>query len=99
MNRDMSEQQTEELLNKVVDYFLSVRNFDHPDESFISDTAKNYGISDLDAGKAFFVARDRASLVEQELLDGGTGKQTQKVKNYGPNSLHEMAFGKTDSTK
>jgi hypothetical protein len=94
MNRDMSEQQTDDILNSVVSYFLSVKNFDHPQETSISDAANMFGISVIDAGKAFFIAREKASLAESEQLDGGDGTETKKVKHYGDESLDEMLFGK-----
>lgn len=91
----MSEQKDESLFDTLVEVFLSMRNFDHPDMDDIARIGQQYGVSRIDAGKAFLIAREKASLLEGELLDGGDGFGASNTKNYGDESLHEILFENT----
>lgn len=84
-----------EPVNKLVDHFASQGNFDHTDMDKVKETGEQHGIGPLDAGKAFFVARERNSLIEGEILDGGTGEVARETPLYGDNSIHDLLFGKT----
>lgn len=95
----MSETDTTNKLNALVDYFSSQGNFDHPDMNDVARIGKQFGVSEIDAGKAFFVAREKSSLIEGELLEGGDGSESNRVQNYGPDSVHEMLFKNTGKRK
>ena len=79
--------------------FLGQGNFDHPDINEVARIGRQFGVSELDAGKAFFVARERASLVESELIEGGDGSQSILTRNYGPDSVYQMLFENEGSRK
>ncbi len=80
------------ILETLVKYFQTTCNFDHPDMGEVIRVGEKQGVNALAAGKAFFVARERASLHESELLDGGHGQETDRVKNYGADSIYQMLF-------
>lgn len=88
----MSETDLKNKLNALVDYFSNQGNFDHYDMDEVARVGKKFGVSPLDAGKAFFIAREKATLAEGELLEGGDGSESNRVKNYGSDSVHEVLF-------
>ncbi len=79
---------------ELIEIFKEMRNFDHPDMDQVAQIGQRYGFSPLESAKAFFVAREYASLEEVEKLDGGSGEIIQKVTLFGKDSLYEMLFGK-----
>ncbi len=95
----MSEMDKLNKTNALVYYFTKKGNFDHPDMNEIAQVGRKLGVSEIDAAKAFFVAREKASLVESELLEGGDGSSTENVQNYGPDSVYEMLFQNTSRNK
>lgn len=67
--------------NKLVMRILGIGNFDHPDLEGIDKIGQKMGLSQRSSRQAFFVARDKKTLIESEMLDGGSGKIAKQTKN------------------
>lgn len=78
-------------LEDVVKYFLNRRNFDHTDMEKLDQISRELDITSFQYWQAFFVARDLSSLTENEILDGGTGTNTQSVDYH---ELLEATFSR-----
>jgi len=86
--------QTAPNLLALVGRFKELGNFDHTDMDEINRIGNEYGVEPLEAAKAFFVAREQASLWESELLDGGTGEVADNTPLYGESSIYSTLFDK-----
>lgn len=95
----MSETDATNNINALVNYFSRQGNFDHPDMDEVARAGKQFGVSKIDAGKAFFVAREKASLEDSERVEGGDGSESKRAKNYGYGSVYEMLFENTGKRK
>jgi len=94
----MNESEFQDKLNLLVEHFLTLGNFDHPDMDSIAEIGRSFGVSELDAGKAFFVARERASLIEVGMMDGDDSAANQSP-NYGTDSIYQMLFERTNTRR
>jgi hypothetical protein len=60
---------------------LGMGNLDHPDLEKIDAMGQKIGLSQRQTRQAFFVARDKKTLIESEWIDGGTGKSARRTND------------------
>lgn len=66
---------------RLVIRLLGMGNLDHPDLEKIDRIGQQMGLSQRETRQAFFVARDKNTLIESELIDGGTGKVAKRTND------------------
>lgn len=67
--------------SRLVTRLLHMGNFDHADLTKIDIMGKKLGLTQLESRQAYFVARDKHTLIESEMMDGGTGSVAKRTRN------------------